>query len=165
VSLSAKNGTSYHPVISADWYLGLYGTSAIMCLFCPLITYAFIAHTSIGWRGAYWYMCGFHAFGLVCMFFFYKPPTFETKHKEDGVSKWKLVAEMDYVGLFLFTAGCVLFLVGLSFGGRHYPWRHAAVITPIVVGFFLLVLLFVWVFNADLKYPFLPPKLFRQWRG
>ncbi|RVX70509.1 hypothetical protein B0A52_05160 [Exophiala mesophila] len=145
--------------------LGLYGTSAIMCLFSPLIAYAFIAHTAIGWRGAYWFMCGFHAFGLVCMFLWYKPPSFETKHKNDSVSKWKLVAEMDYVGLFLFTAGCVLFLVGLNFGGRQYPWKHAAVIAPIIVGFSLLVLLFFWIFYADLKYPFLPPKLFRQWRG
>lgn len=136
-----------------------------MCLFSPLITYAFIAHTAIGWRGAYWFMCGFHAFGLVCMFLWYKPPSFETKHKDDGVSKLKLVAEMDYVGLFLFTAGCVLFLVGLNFGGRQYPWRHAAVIAPIIVGFGLLVLLFFWIFYTDLKYPFLPPKLFRQWRG
>ena len=143
---------------------GLYGTSAIMCIFAPLITYAFIAHTG-SWRGAYWFMCGFHAFGLICVYLFYKPPTFATKHKEDGVSKWKLVAEMDYVGLLLFIAGCVLFLFGLSSGGRQYPWKSATVIAPIVVGFSLLVLLFVWVFTADLKYPFLPPKLFRQWRG
>lgn len=135
-----------------------------MCVFCPLITYAFIAHTSIGWRGAYWYVW-FPCIWYCLHVFVVQTSSFETKHKADGLSKWKLVAEMDYVGLFLFIAGCVLFLVGLSWGGRQYPWRHAAVIAPIVVGIFLLVLLFVWVFNANLKYPFLPPKLFRQWRG
>jgi len=130
------------------------------------MTYAFIAHTSIGWRGAYWFMCGFHAFGLVCLYFFYKPPTFETKHKEDRISRWKLVSELDYIGLLLFISGCTLFLVGLNFGGsKQYEWKSAAVIAPIVVGFALLVALFLWVFNAGLKHPLLPPKLFRQWRG
>ncbi|EXJ68957.1 uncharacterized protein A1O5_07889 [Cladophialophora psammophila CBS 110553] len=144
--------------------LGLYGTSGIFCLMSPLITYAFIAHASIGWRGAYWFMCAIHGCAGIFLFCFYHPPTFETKHKEGRVSRWKLVAEMDYIGLFLFIAGCTLFLVGLNFGGRQYPWMSSAVIGPIVVGFMLLVLLFVWDFNANLKYPLLPPKLFRQWR-
>ena len=129
------------------------------------MTYAFIAHTSIGWRGAYWLMTGWHGFGILCLFFFYYPPTFTTKHEDERLSKWKLVGQLDYVGLFLFVAGCTLFLVGLNFGGRQYPWRSATVIAPIVTGFLLLVALFVWDFNATLRYPLLPPKLFRQWRG
>ncbi|KAJ9621393.1 uncharacterized protein PV06_04796 [Exophiala oligosperma] len=145
--------------------LGLYGTSAIMCIFAPLITYVFIAHTSITWRGAYWYMCAFHGVAGIFLFCFYRPPSFETKHKTDRVSRLSLVKEMDYVGLFLLVAGCTLFLVGLNFGGRRFPWKSAQVIAPIVVGFFSLVLLFVWDFNANLKYPLFPPRLFRQWRG
>jgi MFS family permease len=129
------------------------------------LTYVFIAHTNIGWRGAYWLMCAWHGFAGIFLFLFYYPPSFHTKNKENRVSKWKLVAEMDYVGLLLFTTGCTLFLVGLNFGGRKFPWRSAEVIAPIIVGFVLLVLLFVWVFNANLKYPLLPPKLFRNWRG
>ncbi|ETN39002.1 uncharacterized protein HMPREF1541_07044 [Cyphellophora europaea CBS 101466] len=145
--------------------LGLYGTLALPCICTPLITYAFIAHTSIGWRGAYWVMTGWHGFGLLCMYFFYHPPTFNTKHGEERVSKWTLLRELDYIGLFLFTAGTTLFLVGLSFGGRRYPWVSATVIAPIVVGFSCFVALFVWVFNVPMKYPLLPPQLFRQWRG
>jgi hypothetical protein len=110
-------------------------------------------------------MCAFHAFGLASLWFFYKPPTFETKHKQDRLSKWKLVGELDYIGLLLFISGCTLFLVGLNFGGRQYEWKSATVIAPIVVGFALLVALFVWDFNANLKQPLLPPKLFKQWRG
>jgi amino acid transporter len=110
-------------------------------------------------------MCGFHAFAGIFLFLFYHPPTFSTKHAVDRVSRWKLVCEIDFVGLLIFTAGTTLFFVGLNFGGNQYPLKSAAVITPIVVGFCLLVLLFVWVFNANLKYPLFPPKLFRQWRG
>ncbi|KIV81575.1 hypothetical protein, variant [Exophiala sideris] len=145
--------------------LGLYGTSAILCIFAPLITYVFIAHTAITWRGAYWYMCAFHGCAGIFLFCFYRPPTFETKHKTDRMSRLALMKEMDYVGLFLLVAGCTLFLVGLNFGGRQYPWKSAQVIAPIVVGFSCIVLLFVWDFNANLKYPLFPPRLFRQWRG
>lgn len=143
----------------------MYGTSALPAAFTPLITYVFISRTSIGWRGAYWYMCAFHGCAGLFMFFFYHPPTFTTKHGEDRKSRWELVCEMDYIGLLLFVAGCTIFLIGLNFGGRQYPWKSAAVIAPIIVGFALLVLLFVWEFHARLKYPLLPPKLFRQWRG
>ena len=131
----------------------------------PLITYAFIGHTSFGWRGAYWYMCAWHGLAGVFLFCCYHPPTFSTKHKDDGKTKWQLIYEMDYVGLMLLTAGCTLFLVGLNFGGRQYDWTSAAVIAPIIVGFALLVGLVVWDFNADLKYPLMSPKLFREWRG
>lgn len=81
------------------------------------------------------------------------------------MSKWTLIREMDYVGFVIFVCACTLFLVGLNFGGSQYPWKSAIVIAPIIVGFMLFVVLFVWVNMADLKYPLLPPKLFRQWRG
>lgn len=119
----------------------------------------------MGWRGAYWVMTGWHGFGLLCLFFFYHPPKFSTKHGEDHISKWTLLAELDYVGLLFFTAGTTLFLVGLNFGGRQYEWASAAVIAPIVIGFLCLVALFAWIFMVPMKYPLLPPKLFRQWRG
>lgn len=110
-------------------------------------------------------MCAYHACAGIFLFCFYRPPTFNTKHREDHVSRWKLVCEMDYTGLLLFIAGSTLFLVGLNFGGRQYPCKHAAVIAPMTVGSTLLVLLFIWDFNADLKYPLLPPRLFKNWRG
>jgi MFS family permease len=144
---------------------GLYGTFALPCICTPIVTYVFIAKTAIGWRGAYWLMTAWHGFGIICMYLFYHPPKFSTKHSEDEVSKWTLLKELDYVGLLLFTAGTTLFLVGLNFGGRSHPWASAATIAPIVIGFLCLVALFVWVFNVPMKYPLLPPKLFRQWRG
>lgn len=113
----------------------------------------------------YWFMCSFHALAGIFLFCFYRPPTFETKHQVDRVSRWKLVKEMDLFGLFLLTAGCTLFLVGLNFGGRRFPWMSAATIAPIAVGGVLIILLFVYDFNANLKYPLFPPRLFKQWRG
>jgi hypothetical protein len=41
---------------------------------------------------------------------------------EKGKTKWQQVKSLDWIGVFLFAAGLVLFLLGLSFGGNKYPW-------------------------------------------
>lgn len=47
---------------------------------------------------------------------------------------------MDFIGLLLFTAGLLLFLMGLSWGGQLYPWASAHVIATMVTGIALLLL-------------------------
>lgn len=46
----------------------------------------------------------------------------------------------DYIGVFLFTGGLIIFLMGLSWGGTLYPWKSAHVIATVVVGFTTLVI-------------------------
>jgi MFS family permease len=130
----------------------------------PLVAYAFISTTSIGWRGAYVYMTCFHACALVLLFFAYHPPTFGTKHRDDGNTKMQLLRELDFVGLGLFSSGCILFLLGANYGGRQYPWKSAHVIAPMVIGVLCLVALGFWEAYAPLKYPLMPPRLFKKWR-
>lgn len=76
-----------------------------------------------------------------------------------------MLKEMDFVGLFLFVTSCTVFLVGINFGGRQYPWNSATTIAPIVAGVVGFAAMLVWEFKADLKYPLLPPKLLRDFRG
>jgi len=64
------------------------------------------------------------------------------------------------LGIFLWTAGLTLFLMGVSWGGVIYPWKSAAVISSMVIGFVLLVILFVYEAYADLTYPAIPVKFF-----
>jgi hypothetical protein len=109
-------------------------------------------------------MCGFHAFFGIFLACTYFPPTFNTKHKDDGKTKLELLKELDYVGLALFTAGCVLFLVGINWGGRQYEWDSPNVIATMVVGIVCLIALGFWEAYADLKYPLMPPRLFKRWR-
>lgn len=75
------------------------------------------------------------------------------------------VKEFDYVGLFLFTGGLLVFLMGLSWGGSLYPWKSAAVISCIVIGFFTLAAFVAWEAFASPKQPLLPLHLFQnlQW--
>ncbi|ERS96211.1 hypothetical protein HMPREF1624_07120 [Sporothrix schenckii ATCC 58251] len=131
----------------------------------PVVAYAIAGyHPSVGWRGAYWYLFAFHTFAFVMLVLFYRPPDYKTKHREDGKTRWQLLMELDYVGLLLFLAGGVLFLLGINFGGRTYPWNSAGCIAPIVVGFCCFVAVGFWCAYADLKYPLFPPKLFKQVR-
>jgi len=73
---------------SADDRLGVLDSFGIIAQAGPLVTYSFIAKTSIGWRGAYWYMCAFHGFFGIVLIFTYYPPSFSTKHKQDGRSSF-----------------------------------------------------------------------------
>lgn len=130
----------------------------------PVISYAFIAYQDIGWRGAYWYMFSFHCFAFILLFFFYNPPDFEMKHRHDGKTKWQLVKQMDWVGVFLFLSGGALFLIGVNFGGRTYPWTHPGTLAPIIVGGCCFIAVGFWCAYADLAYPLFPPKLFKRVR-
>ena len=130
----------------------------------PLLGYVFIAYTKPGWRSCYWWCFAWEALTSIMLYFFYHPPTFETKHKDDEKSKWQLLKEIDYVGLVLFTGGCLLVLLALNWGNGQHPWGSAWIIGPIVTGFGCFVLLGFWEVYMPLQYPILPPHLFREWR-
>jgi hypothetical protein len=75
------------------------------------------AYRKAGWRSCCWWCFAWELVTAVMLFLFYHSPTFETKHEEDRKSKMQLVREIDYVGLLLFTAGCLLILLALNWGG------------------------------------------------
>ncbi|KAH6999066.1 fungal trichothecene efflux pump [Ilyonectria sp. MPI-CAGE-AT-0026] len=132
--------------------------------FSPLIGYVFIAYTKIGWRACYWWCFAWEVVTAVMLYFFYHPPTFETKHKDDHKTKWQLVKEIDYVGLILFAGGCLLLLLALNWGNGIHPWNSAWIIAPLVVACVCFIALGFWEVYAPLPYPILPPHLFREWR-
>ena len=122
-----------------------------------------VDHTKLSWRWMYWVVTILDAVALLGILLFYKPPTFTTKHGHE-ISRWAQVKQLDYIGLFLFISGFVLFLLGLSWGGSSYPWRSAAVISTIVIGAFLIVALGFWEAFAPIDFPLLPPRIFRNKR-
>lgn len=132
--------------------------------FSPLIGYAFITYTSIGWRACYYWCFAWEILTMILLFIFYHPPSFTTKHSEDHKTRLQLLRQLDYFGLALFTAATTLLLLGLNWGGGQYAWSSAAVIAPIVVAGVLYVALAFWEVYMPLQYPILPPKLFRRWR-
>ncbi|KAK6437671.1 hypothetical protein LTR95_006131 [Oleoguttula sp. CCFEE 5521] len=145
--------------------IGCFELTALIAFVSPVIAYAMLSQTIIGWRAVYWFLFSFEACGLILLVFCYKPPTFHTKHRTDGKTRMELLRQMDFVGVLLFASGCISFLLGINWGGRKYAWSSAPVISTIVIGAVLLTSLGLWEAFADLKYPMLPPKLFRNIRG
>ena len=109
-------------------------------------------------------MIGFQTLNLIFLFLFYHPPVFSTKHAHDGKSKARLLREFDWIGLFLFIAGCTLFIIGVAWGGSLHPWKSPETIAPIVVGFCTLVGLGFYERYSGIKEPLLPSRLFKQIR-
>jgi hypothetical protein len=145
-----------------------YGLS-ILYLFCiplssvgPIISFAFIGYApNVGWRGVYWVLLATNVVALLLWTLFYFPPSFSKKHRDDendSVMYW--VKHFDYLGTFLFAAGFVLFLLGLSWGGGVYAWNSAIVIASICTGAGLLVAFVLWETYATLKEPLVPIHLF-----
>lgn len=54
------------------------------------------------------------------------------------------VKRIDFVGLFLLTAGIVLFILGISWGGQPVPWKSAQILCLLIIGFVLCVLFVLW---------------------
>ena len=72
------------------------------------------------WRDAYWISFSLNGVGFFFVLFFYHPQN--QYILEEGKTRRGQVMPLDYVGLFTFTGGLVLFLMGLSFGGVTYSW-------------------------------------------
>lgn len=49
-----------------------------------IISFAFLDHTSVGWRGVYWVLLACNALNLFLWTAFYFPPSFQKKHRDDA---------------------------------------------------------------------------------
>jgi MFS family permease len=142
------------------------GTSWGICFavpfsgFAPAVANAFLTKPHGGWRWCYWLMTILNFVALACFYVFYHPPTFKMKHRHQ--TRREYLKQIDVVGIFLFCAGIVIFILGLSWGGGQYPWRSAATIAPIVLGFVTLVAFGLWEAYAPIKQPLVPMHLFRD---
>ena len=110
--------------------------------FAPLGIYALELSVHDTWRWNVWIPLIWASIGQVLTFFFYKPPP--RVFQGHVFSKIEKLQRLDWVGFFLSVAGVTLFLFGLGCGGYTAPWKSATTIVPLVLGFFIMVLLFVW---------------------
>lgn len=106
--------------------------------FGPLFARLFVLHTAAGWRWSYYIGIIIAGLASVLLVTCYSPPRYVQLHVR-GKSEWQQFRELDWGGLFLYTAGLVIFLVGLSWGGQTYPWASAHVVSTIVVGGITLI--------------------------
>jgi MFS family permease len=145
--------------------IGLFDAASVIAQIMPLVAWVIIKETT-NWRIAYYCMIGFQALNLALLSCFYFPPSFKEKQAVHGKTKRQLLREFDWLGLFLFLAGCTLFICGVSWGGSLHPWTSATTLGPLIIGFMTLVGLGFYEaygVSAD-KEALFPPRLFRAMR-
>ncbi|KAH7037400.1 trichothecene efflux pump [Microdochium trichocladiopsis] len=136
-------------------------SAAPFAVFGPSIARAFITNTAAGWRWSFYMSIIFAVVGLTLAFFFYHPPTYAQLHV-GGKSKRQQVKELDYIGIVLFVGGCVLFLIGLSWGGVAYPWVSGHVLGTLLSGIVALIIFAVYETYFCKASPLMPPRLFKN---
>jgi Fungal trichothecene efflux pump (TRI12) len=134
-------------------------TSIPFAVFGPPVARTFYQNTVLQWRWSYIIGCIVNALATVLYVFFYHPPNCHQLHV-GGKSKLQQLKTLDYVGIFLYTAGLVLFLIGLNWGGSSYPWTSAQVLCTIIIGMLVLVIFGFWEAYTKIDYPFMPMRLF-----
>lgn len=108
-------------------------SSLPFAVFGPVIARSFFNNTVSKWRWSYYMGDILGLISLVLYWFFYHPPSYDQLHV-NGKTRWQMTKDLDFVGIFLYVAGCVLFLVGLSWGGSVYPWVSAEVLCTLLIG-------------------------------
>jgi hypothetical protein len=132
-----------------------------VAVFGSVIIRAFILYTAAGWRWTFYLTIIFNVLSVVLFYLFYFPPNYKMLHTSaaEQRSRWRL---LDFGGVLLFTAGMVLLLLGISFGGSLFPWKSKIVITFIVIGFVVLIGFAFWEIYGPADYPFIPMAFFRN---
>ncbi|KAL4937901.1 hypothetical protein BDV06DRAFT_215544 [Aspergillus oleicola] len=139
----------------------VFASSLPFAVFGPVIARLLIQNTSQGWRWSYWIGLILAVIATVLYHFLYHPPKYAQLHA-DGKNKWQMFKELDFVGIFLFVAGCVLFLIGLSWGGTVHPWVSAATLCTLLIGVATIVAFVFYEGFVCKTQPFMPPKLFKN---
>lgn len=136
-------------------------SSLPFAVFGPAIARLFILNTKQGWRWSFYLGIILSAITVLLFVFLYHPPRYEQLHV-GGKAKLQQMKELDYGGIFLFFAGVVLFLIGLSWGGQAYPWKSARVIATIVVGLLTLIAFGFYEQYVAKGRGIMPPRIFKN---
>ncbi|KAL4981914.1 major facilitator superfamily domain-containing protein [Aspergillus falconensis] len=115
----------------------------------PVVAGAFIKHNvggnGEGWRVPFYLSAGLSGLTFILVASFYHPAP---RPNPDKLSVMTRIFKIDWIGVFLATAGITLFLVGLESGGNPTPWVPGRVLACILVGGFCMVGFGLWEWLA-----------------
>lgn len=100
----------------------------------------------------------------IILFIFYHPPSFIQLHGKK-TRKRDEIKQIDFIGLFLLTAGLALFLLGVSWGGSPAPWNSPKILGLLISGTATCVLFVLYECFGNVSRPIIPMRLFRDLRG
>ncbi|CAK7200619.1 hypothetical protein SEUCBS139899_003317 [Sporothrix eucalyptigena] len=127
--------------------------------FGTLFARAFVANTALAWRWCYWLnviVCGI---SILLFAFCYFPPDFQTINK--NLTKMEEIKRIDYGGLFLYSAGLILLLLGFTYGEGTYPWNSAHTLATLIIGAVLVVAFIIYEIYVPLRQPLVPIRIFK----
>lgn len=88
-------------------------TSIPFAVFGPPVARAFYENTGLQWRWSYILGCIINTIAIATYYVCYFPPSYRQLHV-NGKTMMKQLKGLDWIGIVLFTAGLVLFLIGLN---------------------------------------------------
>lgn len=106
----------------------------------------------MNWRWCFWINLPVGAFALAVLAYFLK------LNPHDPPSGRQLLAEFDFLGLFLLTVGLVVLLFGFSSG--ESDWSSVNTIVCLTVGCAVLVAAVVVELTTK-RSPIIPPRMFK----
>lgn len=143
------------PVRKRPAYVG--AVVATILPFCPAALWAQLIVLGSNWRWNGALIGAWNLVGLILVGFFYKDPAAAIQSRP----KMEVLKEIDYIGGFLSIVGVVLFMMGMQFGAQDTPWSSATVLTPFLLGVFLIIAFFVYEMKFA-KNPMVPAALFSK---
>ncbi|KAI0722370.1 Mfs1.2 [Cerioporus squamosus] len=124
------------PLRERGAYNGLIGlTWAVASAIGPVIGGALTTHGQ--WRWLFYLNLPLCGVALVMVTVFLKLPT------PPGTLREKL-GRMDWIGNVLVISSTTAVVIGITWGGVHFPWRSARVLAPLILGLCGLVVFFVY---------------------
>ncbi|KAK3111761.1 hypothetical protein LTR53_012665 [Teratosphaeriaceae sp. CCFEE 6253] len=115
------------------------------------------------WRNSFYFLIAINIVSILSWWAFYHPPTFSMLHRKKLARD--LLLHFDWIGVLLYSAGLVILIFGLNWGGVLYPWNSSQVISTTVLGAItLFVALPLWKLFVKKrgKEPYLPLHLFKN---
>jgi len=105
------------------------------------------------WRWIGWINLPLSALGFLLVFFF-------LKLKAIPQSMHERFARVDWIGISLFSIGCTLFTLPLTWAGAMYPWSSWKTIFPLLLGAIILIV-FGW-YESKPEEPMFPYRIFKS---
>ncbi|KAF4996845.1 hypothetical protein FDECE_12281 [Fusarium decemcellulare] len=136
-------------------------SSLPFAVFGPVIARSFFENTSSRWRWSYFIGDILGLLSLVLYWFFYHPPDYNQLHV-NGKSKWQMTKDLDHIGILLYVSGCVLFLIGLSWGGTQYPWASPQTLCTLLIGVATIAAFVIYEAYFCKTQPLMPPRMFKK---